>query len=555
MVLCTCPPHPTLLTLLMDVCLSWNLVQESHILLRALLVASISPPGTPNYPSPITHPSHSSYLVDLCAIWSAGQASVINNERQVYTPRVFVNILVDVLTESHLSDAWTCKSLAKFVRSIRKHDFASFVHVAAGLVDTISHNAGGAYAMGGKGKSRESAGVDKMRDRLNKWLACMHDGEWRNLEYCSEVPADMYTVTEFLRQARWSELHILRTKMGCTISEIPDSIICLTTYCLAMIAPQSSNKADYRDLIELLSETKPITSTFDDLVRSVLNDEDDFLSLPQGWHEDVMRKLHLYSAPLRSNLLLKLEASLWACALRYVECNYFLGLSYREEADVLKKQLIEAVDEAEMRCFGSKALGQTPAVQAYNRDLGQSPGGEWEWEEMVGGWIRRSPIAHKPRLGSETSLPHSKRVLRSRLLLLMRRPPISASPTPSSSSSAIFSRSSTHDTSESFSDNCDANEEEKDVNPAKKPRLSPRISNFTSILADAQMNRTILHEEPQFQHTPKNFAIRRPSTYIHRKGVSSDENLVPSRDDSFAMLPSDDSLDLFQAQSSPCMKR
>src|ERR1700683_2500891 len=119
MILSTCPHHPTLLTVLLDVCLKWSLGHESCTLLRALLVASVSPAMTP---SPICHPAHSSYLLDLCTTWTAENHKAVNG-RSISTKSMFVHILVDVLTDTRVPDTWTCQAVTKLAREIRKTEF------------------------------------------------------------------------------------------------------------------------------------------------------------------------------------------------------------------------------------------------------------------------------------------------------------------------------------------------------------------------------------------------------------------------------------------------
>src|ERR1700737_2009377 len=134
MILNTCPHHPTLLTILLNVCLSYNLALESHIILHALLVVSISSPDA-SLP-PIAHAAHTSYLIELLSTWTA------RSDQQpvsLCTSRAFVIILTGVLADTRTPDVWTCRAIAKLARELRKKDFVSFIHLSIGLAQFISN--------------------------------------------------------------------------------------------------------------------------------------------------------------------------------------------------------------------------------------------------------------------------------------------------------------------------------------------------------------------------------------------------------------------------------
>jgi hypothetical protein len=549
----------------------WNLCHESYTLLRALLVASISSSVTS--PPPISHPAHSYYLLDLCATWT-GEAKCDVDSCPIFTQSSFTRILVDVLTtESNTLDIWTCKAVTKLAREVRKTDFALFVYIAAGIAYTIGNAEGGEQTKR-KWKERETIHTTIARERLNKWVITMLNHLWVNMDLAdSELlppsaiwSAELQAIAEFLWHVHLSDLHLVRAKSMTMESELLDSIVCLATCSLVSFSTLSDNTFDIRFLVGLLSEITPITSTFNELITIILDSEDS--SHPHiDWPENAMHELQRLADILRRHLLLRLEVSLWACALRSLERDSYSESRFRPDVEELKSRVIDAVDEAESRCFGSvpvapSASASEPSQRRKRSDVdGDACEGEWVWEEMVGCWIRRSPVAKRMRLDVQPSA----RALRSTAMIRRRRhSPVSVSPPPSTSSSTIFSSSSGGAIeSESFTDK-ESHDGWKNnhriSNVAPKPVTTRRVSNFASILADAQMNRIVLHPNRlSARHKPSmGFHPTTRSRYIpiRQKYITPDEDLVPALDESFSTLPSDDSLDLFAyAHSSPVAHR
>lgn len=531
MILSACPPQPTLLTILLDVCLASDLVHQSHILLRALLTFSFTPVNY-NVPSPISHPAHTSYLVDLCATWSKDEGAFSNafNLR-----RIFTGVLIDILADISSADAWSCKAVTKLAREHRKKDFVSFVSMSSGLARFV-------------GKAKANVHTASVRSQLAKWVGYMLKRIWAHrisfgLDLCLptvECHEELVAIADFLAQAKSSGLHLPCDRSGGPESHLPDAIACIATCYLTVLSDTVVSQ-----LTDLLWEIIPSPSTFNDLVTLIIGDDE--VSYHNDWYVRCMHKLHEHASLLRSKALLKLEASLWACALGHSERDSF-GESVRPDAlKDFREKIIAAVDDAERRCFGE--VRASPMVtQKLKRRRGTSSG-EWEWEEMVGSWIRRSPVNKRGRVDNEPT----RRVLRSTMSRQARNHSISTSPTPSAS--ALFSAPSTPDTLTDASDL--DNDEEVERTIISEPGLTRRNSNFASILANAQTNRTVLHKrkQPSGDIIPTNHrkTARKLSTPTNenRRG-----QLVPSVDDSFSMLPSDDSLDLFAyTESSPLALR
>jgi hypothetical protein len=558
MILSTCPHHPTLLTILLDVCTMWSLGYESCTLLGALLMASVSPTTA----SPICHPAHSSYLLDLCATWTVDRNETVDC-RPTYTKSVFVQILVDVLTTINTPNAWMCKAVTKLAREVRKSDFLSFVNLAAGLADTIGHIEGGERTRRVRGKTHHLSSTTSLRDRLGKWMSAILDRLWANMGFAElEILAspsvwfrELEPIVAFLRHAQSSALHFGCHHYVIMEDELRDSTTCLATCCLSALSYQHGNTADVQDLVDLLSETTPITSTFDNLVALVLNGED--LSYSQkNWHKEVLYKLRKLAALLQSYSLLKLEASLWACALRCLERDSLGRSSLPDGVEMLKAQITDAVDDAEMRCFGSVTRPSTSKPQGSKRPSVEE--GEWEWEEMVGCWIQRSPVLKRPKLEARQSTIRSQRVTRSGMIRRQKHSLISVNPTPSTSSSTKIPRSSTWATSEPFTDPDEDYHSKKNrsrSNASSQPVQTRRIVNFASILADAQVNRTALHPDQSAAPSSVMRTVTRSDIPKYQGNFHHEYRPVSYLDNPSLDLPSDDldSLDLFAyAQSSPC---
>jgi len=343
-------------------------------------------------------------------------------------------------------------------------------------------------------------------------------------------------------------------------NELPDAIATLAAHLHV-----AYSLADYDSrLLRLLREVSPIPTTFSQLVEHMYRDRNSA--------QDFMTSLQQFSTAFQIHNLLQLDASLWGCALRVFE-SAPKGTS--KEMETIKLLLIDAVDEAERRLFGAGALDSSPAVRLPGQSKRSSgahyrrPSGEWEWEEMVGGWIQKTPIhAQKKRKTTHVDL-HESPVFIQRLLRrgAQRNSLNGATISVKSARSAL--RSSASKASNSRSDNYAKSndssgwdeEDEENVPPSspmeeRRSTLKPRHSNFSSILADAQRNRVNLHKSKP----PSVTAVKKPAS---SSGVlpKSQQSRLPLTQKRFsvpafclpeAALTSDDSMDLFAcATSSP----
>ncbi|KAG1851662.1 hypothetical protein F4604DRAFT_1592334 [Suillus subluteus] len=520
-----------------------------RIILKIAFLSTTSPP-------PITHPGHVSYLADLLARWVSGNSDTIpSNAIPLFSVSTFSRVVIDNLAQSNIS-LWTCKAVAKFSRSVEVTDIDSFVTLLDSLAETIhDHHP----VRSGKGKEKETLDIVAIRHRLHDWMNRL----FAVTASTSAALADEYRrpdvdfIIMLLNRCRSYGMHTLRLGASPQASqdELPDAITILATHLHI-----TCSLADYDPcLLDLLREVSPIPTTFTRLVEHMY----------RGSAQDFMTSLQQSSSTLQTRKLLQLDASLWACALRVFESTP-KGTS--QEIQRFKLLLIDGVDDAERRLFGAGPPDSSPAVRLPGQNKRsrsthhRRPSGEWEWEEMVGCWIRKTP-AHVKKKGKiahvvlHESPVFIKRLLRrgthryvtqgsSRVTVPHRSARSAMGSTASRACDHLSSPSSRG--SENFAEYSNdhswwgGENEKENLMPSspiveRRPALRPRHSNFSSILMDAQKNRVNLHD-------PKS-----PTTSI----LSSSKQSQPSLSRKLsvyppaAMMPSDDSMDLFAYATSP----
>lgn len=554
MILSICTHHYSLVTILLDLCLSCGLVHESTHLLNIVLAQAFLP-HNPSHPPPATHPAHTDFLLDLHAKWTAGnKPSGSSSDALLFTTSTFCQAVFSILSQSSYSHSlWTSKVLNRLFHVVQSCDLDSYI--------VITHTLSRSFWDSSPNARQDDVQSVTLRDKLSEFMSNLFDLLFaRNDPHLSPpTPSRIYATIDILYDCHAARLHCLRTSTPGSPVDLPDLITIFATH----IFVAYRNSFDNPDrLLAILDNSNPVPTTYSKLMVyfSRLRDSraiGDFM-------EAFLAQLQMYSSTLRSEKLFVLDASLWACALHHFETS--IATSQKGGSTLVtryKQQLMEAVDAAERRCFGA-AMDSSPIVSL---SLGSSRAqrtkrgrlsGHWEWEDMVGSWIRKTPVHKKrkiddgclhgsPRAGSGTMSPSTP------LLTCHRRLP-TLSPTSSSQPSE--------------SDGSDYQDEsEKENYPSSPPpivtRSRPikrRSSNFLSLLADAQTNRIILH--PRLKQKP-------PSSVIPEKSVlplSSQESQHPPRKQehktscgnalpratSGTLFLSDDSLDLFAyATSSP----
>ena len=404
LVLAICPHHHTLISTLLNICLPFGLVYESHRLLNMILenaFLSTTPP-------PIMHPAHVSYLTDLLVKWISGSNDLAISRTStplLFSVPTFSRVVLGVLARSEAS-LWSSKAVYRLIRSLEATDMNSFLTILDFLVETV-HNCQ-PMLRSGKGKENDPDAV-VLRDRLRDWMnrvsivttsASAALGE----QTCSP---SIDSIVMLLDRCRSFGLHTLRLNASSQPfqDELPDAITALAAHIQATFSlPDYDSR-----LLHLLREVSPIPTTFSQLVEH----------MHRNSAQDFMTSLQQFSSALQIHNLLQLDASLWACALRVFE-NSPKGTSQDMERT---KLLIDAVDEAERRLFGAGPSDSSPAIRMpgqIKRSRGahyRRPSGEWEWEPMVGCFIRKTPVhARKKRKTAAQVDSHESPIFIQRLL-------------------------------------------------------------------------------------------------------------------------------------------
>ncbi|KAJ6497881.1 hypothetical protein C8R45DRAFT_984541 [Mycena sanguinolenta] len=326
------PHHFTLLSILLDVTLQQEIYHESCIILHWLLRVTLSPASDANSTPLLCHTAHSNYLIDLGRKWVEATLPMI----------VFVRILTTNLIDAPpltQSELWTCHALTRFTRKLSTQGFESLLDMASSIVSSLP-TAEPAERSQRKHRTRGTEEFS-LTEQLSKWL-----------NYTSSFPPFQNSIHEFLDQCYRSGVHRSPSKLAATI-------VCWATHYLAMATPIANS---HSFLHRLLKDVSPIVTIYNLLVEHIFSVKQTTIVKLQ----ESRAILQVYADGLRANNLLLLEASLWACALRFVETDLD-GLG--NEVSLYREELITAVDDAERRCF-------------------QAPQSEWQWEESLGCWTQ-----------------------------------------------------------------------------------------------------------------------------------------------------------------------
>ncbi|TFY53227.1 hypothetical protein EVJ58_g9567, partial [Rhodofomes roseus] len=355
LVLETCPHYPTILTALLEVCLSHNLTTESHNILHALLLESIRSSVSGSATCPLLHPAHSNYLTTLRATCcSRDYRSSANYHR--LDNSTFTALLIGALSQSQVGrvDAWTSKPVARLARDLRAQDFPAFLHLCFGLAGDIVD----ADKLQARRRSKRKSLVpepleDKLRPRLAKWIKSALDhlvarasqAEGGNPDAVRAHEEAIHQTVDFLLHVSKTGLQLGPEPGSTKRPRAADGLICLATYCLASPALSTLPSCDQEAVAAFLRCCSPITETYGSLVGHLLTVPEhpeatspfDFpLALSRAPSEDTtpqptpppvprltqteaMQVLRRYARSLRAHRLYLLEASLWGNALRQIE--------------------------------------------------------------------------------------------------------------------------------------------------------------------------------------------------------------------------------------------
>ncbi|KAJ7251776.1 hypothetical protein B0H12DRAFT_633624 [Mycena haematopus] len=450
------PHHFTLLSILLDVSLQHELYHESCVILHWLLRATVSPASDAETPR-LCHTVHSNYLIDLGKKWAEAALPM----------SVFVRVLTTNLVEAvprACSDLWTCHALTRFTRKLSAQDFPSLLNMASTI---IASSLGDGHLQTEEPhedplcKRRTCSTTESsLTDQLNKWL-----------NHSSSFPPFQNSILEFLDQCCRSGAHRGPSK------SLAATIACWATHYLATTTPNAST---HSTLHRLLNDVSPTVTMYNALVERIFGIEQTTTTKLQ----DSRATLQVYADRLRANNLLLLEASLWACALRFAETSADLGVcALGNEVSLYREELMVLVDDAERRCF-------------------QAPQSGWEWEESMGCWIQ-SDMPPPKKAKNYHEIGHGC-------------------------------------VAKSLSASCPLSDIQNEIAcEDRRNHASAFELSFTSLISNALSSRTKLHAQPLAGQLRRRSSIRRS---IHRTLLSPHTTSYPSDD---TTPTSDDTLNLF----------
>lgn len=523
---------------------------------------------------------HSEYFIALLKDYTSAQASYPS-----LSPIGFTRILINVLSEARPGylEVWISMAIRKLGRRLREEDFVAYTHLCTALAHTIA-------SLRILPKSQTIEYREIMESRLAQWLEAGLK-TLRTLKSPSALNATI-VLLDSMRELRCSSVF--------PSPELLNAVQRLAIFCLAspMYPPPPAESA--HGLVCLLQELKPSSYTYEPLIRNILQDLGLIMDPPY-----VLSALEQWASGLRSHSLLTQEVCLWTSALQSIDsCTLAGGTSSSnasplkslrvQDFEILRIELLSKVEYAEDNCFGE--TDSMPVDPSERRNmLGD---GDWVWEEMVGTWVKRSPLVVKK---TKKAAPLLQRELRSLLPNRASRKRLSDEhasansgkrqkiepikyPTSESSTNPVSSASSSSSSSYRSSRSSKMSRSPSptrvrgvivDITPPSSP-LSPslaggveveaswkpspptamrRISNFNSILADAHSNVTVLHRHSKSRtHSKKRHSLPNPLPSHHRSPRKlKPSNLDPKRTVA-TDLSSDDALNLFAA-SSPVVTR
>ena len=269
----------------------------------------------------------------------------------------------------------------------------------------------------------------------------------------------------------------------------------------------------------LLASTTPRPTTYRAIVKHLFSNT----SLDEG-----QKRLRPYASALRRQRLSKHEASIWGSTLYMVENmvgDVHLSAKDRAEVRAYRQEVMELVDEAESKLFEPPAQGlrgydESESSTTTQKDFGatsRSPWlkGGWEWEPVIGSWVRRRML--------EPSSPTALAARKKQRMALVT--PMKKVRRPSDDSASRYRHD--HPTQSAS---------------VKLPSLLSTCRNFTSLVANAVSQRTILHPVQVNSHrlaAPDNDFLD-GSEYVEGSQKEQRKRRVRCE----AHQPSDDVLDL-----------
>ncbi|KAI0075351.1 hypothetical protein K474DRAFT_1699100 [Panus rudis PR-1116 ss-1] len=416
LILSMCPHHPTLLTILLDITMSYNLPNESEMLLSALLTAVVTP-SSPNNSPPISTSTQSKYLTNLherCC--KAKPRSSGGGRRFIFNDRAFARILGEAIMEAGICavDVWSSPAMVRLVKSLRAKDFGSFANLCAGIVRSMATlSAPSRISAKGEGKSACSKGVSPFTVLLVEHASqALNALVQRSKLQDVDPPSDEMDATiHFLDHAASVGLH--HSSSGDDIAiKLNNILTCLALWCLV----SSPNGVD-NVLLTILRESPTSSTMYEPLLNAY------YPTTPPTPNESPIKPqsaipslsiLQSWVSRLRAHALFSHEAALWSSTLRHIENMAFatpgdqtyMPLSKAEQSRLtaLRVQLVDLVEEAErLQCRQASSSSSSPSTSSSSsvpspRAEVLETDEEWRWEDIVGCWIKKTPLVPKTRV-------------------------------------------------------------------------------------------------------------------------------------------------------------
>lgn len=595
-ILSTCPSNHSLLAILLDVTVSYNLISESRILLRHMF-AYVLQPFVPNGFRPtailIAHSAHSRYLIQLLDTCRQLQGETLSE-------RAYIALLSETISEAPSAPTtqfWTSRATVHLARTLRSRDYAAFLSLCFSVGVFLSSHSELSSRRQEKDPEAED-GLDEVAGRLGKWLshACQHLYDLCSSTIDATALEEIEIISDILVCANASGLHRLHWLVDAEV--LTDAIVCLSTMSVASPTSSYLSPAALASCHSILHGIQPKPGLFDILV-AVTNPqmpgaEEHHLQTPTNIISSTVPALQRWAHILRDRSYHLLESSLWSSALNYIESltpetgSHYDPASHRtafiSELERLRYEIVRRVEDAERRCFNNDEKLQVSSAQTPRKGNLSNDG--WRWEDMVGCWVQKTPIctAHAigtkrrrsvvedamvaekhPRIGTLSAPPVSRSAKPKKRKSSIRAGSVSSSATTGSSEPPCSSMSHRRLTRTSFAalpspqTSTPSMDQENAFSRLPRTKYAPsrRMSNFTSILRDAQVNRVVLHAgtlgDENVWRGDSNGAMKR-STSAGRSSLSDDEDEDDPKTAAGVFSTdhpsSDDALDLFAYRSS-----
>ncbi|KAH9020834.1 hypothetical protein EDB85DRAFT_2002235 [Lactarius pseudohatsudake] len=398
-----------------------------------------------------------------------------------FTCRTFAAITLEVLVAHGPKQAWTCRSVTRLAQFFRTQDFECFLSFLRGLIEAIAK---WSWLAVHEHDEEDSA----LLSRLAKWTGVITSDFFPIADEGADIPSDTHA-EQFNSIA---EILDLRNHQA--------ALVCAATLCLSTPLFSQTSAQKQHTLLALLRDATPDSTTFGNIAHRPL------------------AHLRAIAGHLRSHDLGALEVALWTCAVEHS------GRVEPRTDPASHTALMDALSVAERRFYTANA-------------------GEWEWEDMVGSWVRTvSPVRgpSRKRARRETVPSRGKR---RRLQSRPPPPPTSSSATSRSTSSFSTSSSPSSRSQSPFAMVVPRHTESecgsRDIHPAKVARNTLTTAKLRSVLADALRMRIDLRTERGRHNSSR--ALRR--SWSEREDEAWDD---PEELQAATTLPSEgDVLDMF----------